>query len=68
MLGAGAVRNRTYRGGGTGLFANLLSIKYLENEPLSVFLVHRVNLMIGVPPQKTGTILILDCPYSMGTA
>ena len=34
MLGAGAVRNRTYRGGITVSRDSLVSIKHLANEPL----------------------------------
>ena len=33
---------------------------------LGVFLAHGVDFMLGVPPQETGTILILNRPYSLG--
>ena len=42
MLGAGAVRNRTYRRGRTVSCASLVSIKFLANRPLNVPFLVRV--------------------------
>ena len=38
VFGAGAVRNRTYRGGRTASCDSLVRIKHLANEPLNSYI------------------------------